>query len=205
MIISVISWVVMGIGVAILLVFYFPIRSKKSRGYASLPRSTLILIMLALLAISTGLAASAVGAYFVYDGTRARYKLFYGDRNRAREIVVPVITGILPLIFFILMLLSTLLSSYKALRDFEDLFEKSPENNISADVENPFDARDAQFAAAKLAPSQEQKVQHLAQRGFSNRDTAIAALRASNFDLQEAELRLINSQPNNHSDPTVTR
>lgn len=186
------SWAVLGVGALILMVLYYPSKPrdpKQSSRYPEVTPMVLALFALAFLLIAGGLSASIAAAVLVFFGSRDRYRILTGDDSSLRAWGIPLLTGILPAVFFAVMTLSALRSflfSLAALR-------KGPGPEQAHLPPGSVLPGEPAYGGA-LTPEQEAQVVHLSGAGYTNRSANIAALQASDFDLREAETRLARSQ-----------
>lgn len=189
--ISFVSWAVMGVGALILLVLYYPSKPSDKRlspRYPEVTNLVLVLFTAAFMLIAIGLAASVAAAILVFFGSRDRYAFTNGTANSGAGLAMPLLTGILPAVFFAFMLLGALKSIFMCL------------SALCTGVESPGTAApasmpiDSPAVGVPLMPEQEAMVAALSSKGFTNRGASISALQASNFDIREAEARLARAQ-----------
>jgi hypothetical protein len=183
--IAICSWAVLGAGALILLALYYPSKPRDKKLSSSYPEVTLVVLLMLAFAfalIAAGLAASVGAAVLVFIGSRDRYRVLEGETNSLRAWGIPLLTGALPAVLFVLMLLGVLRSLFYSFKALGDGGEPRPRG---ADVPR----REPAFGSP-LAPEQEEKVAQLVRMGYTNRSANVAALQASSFDVHAAEVRL---------------
>lgn len=188
--ISFCSWAAMGVGAMVLLVLYYPSKprdTKLSKRYPEVTKPVLVFFALAFLLIAGGLAVSVAAAILVFFGSRDRYAYIDGTAATVRGWLLPLATGILPAVFFLFMVAGSLRSLFLTVAA------------LLAGAGPPAAAAPASSMASSpsvvmpLTPEQEDKIAILASKGFTNRGASISALQASDFELGEAEARLLRA------------
>jgi hypothetical protein len=182
------SWALCGIGSLVILCLYYPCKRKAAPHFPHVNGVTLSAFVFALFVIAVGLGIAATAAVFVFFGSRERNLIIPSVANDTfRTVVLPILTGIVPAVFFAFMGLSVAKSFFIALSDFgaANKVEASSPTEV-VDDENPFPGDDD----SQLTREQERQVNALHDLGFTDRASNIEALQYTDFDVRAAESRL---------------
>jgi hypothetical protein len=204
-ILAVLSWAVVGFGAFTLIVLYFPSKSKNAPGLAETSIPLLLVIACCLLFVAVGMLMVSAAAGIVFAGSRERYKT-YARGSTVEAWLLPVVTGIIPAVLFLLAGLSVVGSFLGTMRDMRGPKRRVQpvDDSLTSEVENSGGAVDGTMFAGSagapqhnpqnLDPHQEGLVQNLMAQGYHNRAAVIAALQASSWNVRGAEVRLANTQ-----------
>lgn len=200
---SIITFALLASSALVLLVLYYPSRAPRpaSRRFPEVTLASLAVITLSFLAILVGLVATACAAALIFLGQRDRYRAFESEQDSLRSWAIPVLTGIIPGVFFALMalgLLHAIVCAMRAVGEVSTASRKaaSAASELSNGGSTVWEASgsESENYGAPLTSDQEASVSRLVEMGYLNRSANVAALQASCFDFDEAQRRLHGAQ-----------
>jgi hypothetical protein len=139
MTLAVMSWALCALGSLIILVLYFPCKRRDHPRHPTVNPIILATFSFALFVTLIGIGIAAAAAVFVFIGSRNRnLRVTSAADSTRRTIVLPVLSGILPALFFAFMSLGVATSFLLALSDFRRAGKPSTMvRDNSLDEENP--------------------------------------------------------------------
>lgn len=192
-------------------------RRSVPRGYVSVTRPQRIFAAFGFLWVAIGLICTSACGGLVFVGQRDRYKLnaqALGSDDGWKSVLIPLITGGLPLLVYAIMAVSSLFKIYTTFNAKGRIVE-TPAASIEDDDDielakaDAFDV-DVVFETPEGYPTPgenrtefgntpdnrtvERLMQQLRDMGFRNPHQNMAALQASSFDLEMASVKLANAQ-----------
>lgn len=127
MLLSIFAWALLIICIAVLLILYYPSKTKRSHGYADVSAATLSAINFAFFCNVLGLAIAVALGVIVFLASRERYIAILPN-DTTRQWLFPIMSGLVAALFFLFMLVSSLRSLALSLRAYRYRFADSPDS-----------------------------------------------------------------------------